>query len=67
MSAKKKTKKKPKPDWTTTPNGRRNRRMKTLTLSDEAHEALERLVKDGYDSESAAADAAICALGARRR
>lgn len=67
MSAKKKTKKKPKPDWTTTPNDRRKRRMKTLTLSDEAHDALERLVKGGYESESAAADAAIRALDGRRR
>lgn len=34
-----------KPDWNTTTNARRKRQMVTITLGDDARDALERLAK----------------------
>ncbi len=54
------------PDRTALGNAHRERKMVTLTLSDEARSALETL-SPTYGNKSAAAEAAILALAAKPR
>lgn len=54
-------KKNEKPDWNTTTNARRNRRMVTLTLSDEARARLDELAEERRQTRSAAVETLILA------